>query len=81
MIGQPKYKLNETVSFNIVIEGKLETFTGFVYIIDRYGCFEDDTDVCYDIMVSDKKYVSDVNTEGHCLFKHINEKSIITVTE
>lgn len=68
MIGKPKYKIGDKVSF------KLEdtTYTGYVHIVDAYGTFDNSSDVSYDIMVENwgpKK--------EKCLFKHINEYLII----
>jgi ribosomal protein L21E len=64
MIGYPKYKVGDKVSFIVnkeVLHGDI-----YIYVVDRYGTFEDDTDVCYDI------YVKDENT----IYKHINEKNV-----
>lgn len=89
MLGYPKYNIGDKVKFAIeqydytddgeLIKNSLHNniYSGEIYIIDRFGTFEDDTDVSYDIMVKDKKYISDVNIEGKCLFKHINEKYLI----
>ena len=64
MIGKPKYKIGDSVKFNI--EGKEKT--GTVHIVDKYGIFEDNSCVSYDIM---SEY------EGSkCLFKHIPEKYV-----
>ena len=68
MIGKPKYKIGDKVSF------KLEDtiYTGYVHIVDAYGTFENSSDVSYDIMIENwgpKK--------EKCLFKHINENLII----
>lgn len=62
MKGKPKYNLNNLVKFEI--DGEIKE--GIVYIIDKYGTFEDDSDVSYDILVK--------NENEHCLYKHINEK-------
>lgn len=62
MLGKPKFKLNDTVCFDI--QG--ETITGNIYIIDPYGTFEDNSDVSYDIMSEEK----------NCLYKHIQEKLV-----
>ena len=61
MIGKPKYKVGDFVSF--VLEDKV--INGSVYIVDKFGTFEDDSDVGYDIMTED------------CLYKHINERLIL----
>ena len=86
MLGKPKYNIGDSVKFSIEVpvydannkfeKFEKETFQGNIYIIDKYGTFEDDSDVSYDIMVTDKKFVSTVNTKGECLYKHINEKLV-----
>lgn len=66
MKGKPKYKLEDKVKFtidNITYEGK-------VYIIDKYGTWDNPVDVSYDIMVDN------YNDSGPCLFKHITEKLV-----
>ena len=60
MLGKPKYKYGDKVSFTI--EGK--KITGEVYIIDEYGTFFDKSDVSYDIMCD------------NILYKHVNEKLV-----
>lgn len=60
MIGSPKFELGDIVHFTIKSEDKL----GEICIVDRYGTFEDSSDVCYDI------YVKEDNT----IYKHVNEK-------
>lgn len=66
----PKYNYDDTVSFKIIDEDNVEhILTGKVYIIDKYGTFEQNEEVSYDIMVDDSE-------EGRILFKHIRESSI-----
>jgi hypothetical protein len=62
MKGHPKYQYGNLVKFEF--NGEIKE--GTVYIIDKYGTFEDDSDVSYDILVK--------NENEHCLYKHINEK-------
>lgn len=62
MIGNPKYNVGDNVSFMLQDEKK----NGDIYIIDKYGTFEDNSDVSYDILVK----------EENCLYKHINERLI-----
>lgn len=62
MIGKPKYNVGDNVSFMLQDEKK----NGDIYIIDKYGTFEDNSDVSYDILVK----------EENCLYKHINERLI-----
>lgn len=72
MIGNPKYTIGDEVTFRIMNRKGVECdFTGIVVIVDRYGTFEDNSDVSYDILVK--------NTDGNdILYKHVNENSIIT---
>ena len=71
MIGNPKYKYNDIVSFKIKdYNDKERILTGSVYIIDRYGTFEQHEEVSYDIIVDDSE-------EGRILFKHIRESNIL----
>lgn len=66
MKGHPKFNYNDEVKFNL--DGEIKK--GIVYVIDKYGTFEDDSDVSYDILVK--------NENERCLYKHINEKFLIT---
>lgn len=72
MLGYPKYQIGQIVTFEIDMynRGKQETETlkkeGTIAIIDKYGTFEDDSDVSYDILVTDE----------NCLYKHIREDFI-----
>ena len=65
MKGHPKYQYGNLVKFEL--NGEIKE--GTVYIIDKYGTFEDDSDVSYDILVNNEK--------EYCLYKHINEKYIL----
>lgn len=62
MIGKPKFKKEEKVSF--IFNGK--NYIGKIFIVDAFGVFEDPSDVHYDILVEQGK-------ESPCLFKHIRE--------
>ena len=67
----PKYNYNDVVSFKIKdYNDKERILTGSVYIIDRYGTFEQHEEVSYDITVDDSE-------EGRILFKHIRESNIL----
>jgi ribosomal protein L21E len=63
MVGYPKYKVGDIVKFKIDDEVK----EGAVYIVDKYGTFENCMDVSYDIMVQ----------KENTLYKHISEIGII----
>lgn len=72
MLGNPKYMLGEEVAFNIMSSGGADcVYIGSIAIVDRYGTFEDNSDVSYDILVKD-------TPDGNgILFKHVNEKSVL----
>ena len=59
MRGHPKYNYNDKVTFNI----DSRPVKGYVYIINKYGTWEDNSDVYYDIMSEDETM----------LYKHIRE--------
>lgn len=62
-VKEPDYKLNDVVSFMCNDEKK----TGKVYIVDRYGTFEQDEEPSYDVLVESE----------NCLYKHIRESWIV----
>lgn len=62
MIGKPKFKEHETVSFTCNGETKI----GKVFTVDRFGTFFDRSDVSYDVMVE----------EENMLYKHITENLV-----
>lgn len=59
MVGHPKFNYNDKVMF--VIDDV--PVKGYIYIIDKYGIWEDNSDVYYDIMTEDETM----------LYKHIRE--------
>ena len=77
MIGKPKYQVGDKVTFKIFEDNKrslklnIKTYNGTIYIVDQYGTFENDSDVSYDIMVSDFG-----PKHEECLFKHITESLV-----
>ena len=73
MLGNPKYKVYDKVSFKIEDENNIEyTLTGEVYIVDAYGTFEQDEEPSYDIMVESGDYP----TRYPSLFKYIRESEV-----
>lgn len=66
MIGKPEYTLRQAVEFTI--SGK--TVKGEIRVIDKYGTFEQNEEVSYDIF----------SPEENMLYKHIKE-SLITPIE
>lgn len=65
MKGYPKFQYEEKVQFQF--EDKIKE--GTIYIIDKYGTFDNPSDVSYDIM-------STTDDGRECLYKHITEKFI-----
>ena len=61
-LGSPKYDYYDIVEFDLN-----EIITGYIYIIDAFGTFECNNEVCYDIYAKEK----------NCLYKHIPESWII----
>lgn len=69
MIGKPRYKNGDIVTFYIVDTvgvNKVITKTGYIYIVDPYGTFEQNDEPSYDIMVE----------QDNCLYKHIRESFV-----
>lgn len=60
MLGKPKYKVGDLVKIKI----QDKTYEGNIYIIDKFGTFEDPSDVSYDIYVYKPEEI---------LIKHIRE--------
>ena len=66
MKGRPKFKEGEKVAFTF---GNIATKEGIVYIVDKYGTFDNPTDVSYDILVESE----------NMLYKHITESKVSKV--
>ena len=62
MLGKPKFNYGDVVRFKLGNEHK----TGIVAIIDKYGTFEQNVDVSYDIL----------NKEDNILYKHVMESLV-----
>ena len=63
-MGKPKYKVGDVVRFGF--EGYEKV--GVIYIVDKYGTFDDPTDVSYDIMMESE----------NMFYKHFTERDIIS---
>lgn len=73
MIGKPKYKVGDRVSFKIKDDGKDFVVNGKVYIVDAYGTFEQNEEPSYDVMAEESHYDKD----SSCLYKHVRESSLL----
>lgn len=73
MLGKPKFEVGEFVEFEI--DG--HQITGIVYIVDKYGTFFIDDEVCYDIFAQfDGKVNEDGDVRRDVLYKHIRESAL-----
>ena len=63
MFGQPKYKIGDALCFSLP-DGKI--VEGTVVVVDRFGTFEDSSDVSYDVWVESE----------NMLYKHVLEQYI-----
>lgn len=73
MIGKPKYKVGDRVSFKIKDDGKDFIVSGKVYIVDAYGTFEQNEEPSYDVWAEESHYDED----SSCLYKHVRESSLL----
>lgn len=75
MKGKPKYKYGDEVKFKF---GNELEFTGVIAIIDKWGTWDDPSDVSYDILVEEVHDQNHPELEGKpCLYKHITESRVI----
>lgn len=74
MLGKPKYKVGDRVSFNIKLRGKEYIVIGNVYIVDDFGTFLQTEEPSYDIL--SKEIKDDMETSGDCLYKHVRESTV-----
>lgn len=71
----PKFDYGDKVSFEYTQDGKKNVLVGEVYIVDRFGTFEQHEEPSYDVLVKD--FVAGNGTQmGDCLFKHIRESQL-----
>ena len=72
--GKPMYSVGDRVSFQMTINGNIETFDGNIEIVDRFGAWDIDypSEPSYDILVFNWRGIGRI-----MLVKHIRE-SVIT---
>ena len=68
MLGKPKFKREDMVTFKIKIGEEVKKIDGAIYIVDAYGTSEQNEEPSYDI---------EAFYEGRVeLFKHIRESMV-----
>lgn len=65
MKGFPKFNIGDKVHFEFTINDEKYLEDGEIVVIDKYGTWDDDSDVSYDIKLKDGSW-----------WKHINEKFV-----
>ena len=71
MLGKPKFTYDDLVQFDLKIDDEIITLTGYVYIVDAYGTFDQNEEPSYDIMVDHSPI-----DNNKCLYKHIRESGV-----
>ena len=76
--GKPMYSVGDRVSFQMTIDGNVETFDGIIEIVDRFGAWEinNPREPSYDIMVENWR-----DSREPVLVKHIRESNIVKTTK
>lgn len=71
--GNPMYSVGDLVSFQMTIDGNVETFDGTIEIVDRFGAWDIDypSEPSYDIMVENWR-----DSREPALVKHIRESAV-----
>ena len=65
MRGFPKFNIGDKVHFEFTVNNKKYSKDGEIVVVDKYGTWDDDSDVSYDIKLEDGSW-----------WKHINEKFV-----
>ena len=76
--GKPMYSVGDRVSFQMTIDGNVETFDGNIEIVDSFGAWEIENpcEPSYDIMIENWR------GSGTSMFvKHIRESNIVKITK
>ena len=70
MLGKPKFDYNDIVKFKIRMSDEdVKEVEGSVAIIDRWGTFEQNKEVSYDIY----------SVKDNILYKHVTEPGVVFV--
>ena len=69
MKGFPKFKIGDKVHFEFTVDGEKYSEDGEIVVVDKYGTWEDNSDVSYDVELLDGTW-----------WKHINEKFVSSLS-
>lgn len=74
--GKPMYSVGDRVSFQMTIDGNVETFDGNIEIVDRFGAWEIESpcEPSYDVLVYNWRGSGEM-----MLIKHVRESNILRV--
>ena len=76
--GRPIYSVGDRVSFQMTIDGNVETFDGNIEIVDSFGAWEIENpcEPSYDVLVCNWR------GSGEIMFvKHVRESNIVKTTK
>ncbi len=68
MLGNPKFKEQDLVTFEFEIEGEMQKINGAVYVVDANGTSEQNEEPSYDIEAFFRGEM--------ILFKHVRESAV-----
>ena len=68
MLGKPKFKREDMITFEVELNDELRKIDGVIYIVDAYGTSDQNEEPSYDI---EAFYDGEV-----MLFKHIRESQV-----
>ena len=76
--GKPMYFVGDRASFQMAIDGNVETFDGVIEFVDRFGAWEIDNprEPSYDILVCNWRGSGEM-----MLVKHVRESNIVKTTK
>ena len=75
MLGKPRFKREDLVTFNFNIEGEIQKIDGVIYIVDANGTFEQNEEPSYDN--EEPSYDIEAVYRGEVtLFKHVRESEV-----
>ena len=76
--GKPMYSVGDRVSFQMTIDGNVETFDGNIEIVDSFGAWEIENpcEPSYDVLVCNWRGSGEM-----MLVKHIRESNIVKTTK